>query len=59
MIVTLDTANKQIIYNGKLIDVDPIFAFAIAPAGTIIEVIGNDNNLVTLKLTVPTDAPIV
>jgi hypothetical protein len=55
MIVTLDTDRKQIIFNGKLIDVDPVFAFALAPTGTMIEVLCNENNLVTLKLTVPTE----
>jgi hypothetical protein len=53
MIVTLDTSTRQIIFNGKMIDVDPIYAFALAPTGTIIEVLGNENSLVTLKLTVP------
>lgn len=59
MIITLDTAKKQIIFNGKMIDVDPMYAFALAPEGTIVEVIGNVGGLVTLKLTVPNNAPIV
>lgn len=51
LIITLDTERRQIIFNGKIIDADPMFAFALAPTGTIIEVIGNENNLVTLKIT--------
>jgi hypothetical protein len=54
MIITLDTTKKQIIFNGKMIDVDPMYAFTLAPEGTIVEVIGNVGGLVTLKLTVPT-----
>ncbi len=53
MVITLDTAKKQIIFNGKMIDVDPMYAFTLAPEGTIVEVIGNAGGLVTLKLTVP------
>jgi hypothetical protein len=62
MIVTLDINNKQIIFNGKVITVDPIYAFALAPTGTVIEVVSNEDNFVTLKLTVPSEqniAPIV
>jgi hypothetical protein len=51
--VTIDTENKTIIHNGKVIHVDPIYAVAMAPIGTQIEVIANDNGIVTLKLHIP------
>ena len=56
MIVTLDTADSVILHNGKRIDVNPVRVFAMAPIGTTIEVIGSEEHLVTLKITIPPDA---
>lgn len=55
MIIKIDTENRQVLHNGKIIPIDPFVALSMAPIGSMIEVIEelNEDSIVTLKMTMP------